>query len=301
MARRSGDTGTVAVLEQARDALKQATRTQIDDVIGNPALTKEWMLADDFLTQNASGVKAAGNLMFDKAGNARSASGIVREFAKVPTRKKGAVIETMLDFFDEAGLQNLRNLYFNDIIEKASKNGFSGQKLRNVINSQPEVVFNKVFTNEMKTDMADLLGDAISDDLAKQLARAKLGTFGKADKQAFIKTIFGNPAYRIWATTSGLTKIGLKRLSIIGTAGLFISALEKKAVRSAASFLKGTGGPGLTGLTFKALKEGAEGGTSLVIPSVLQRRVSEGLQPTEDTEVEVGTNAEIQDFLKGIQ
>jgi len=285
-ARRSGQSSAVAILEQAREALKKATRTQIDEVIGDPALTREWMIADDFMTQNASGVKAAGNLMFDKAGNPRSATGIIREFSKVPTRKKGAVIDNMMDFFDEPALQNLRNLYFNDIIEKSSKGGFTGQKLRNVINSQPESVFNKVFTTEMKQDMSDLLADAISDDLAKEITRAKLGKFSVADKQSVLRKMFANPAYRIWATTAGFTKASLKRLSLLGLASAVLGIAEGRAVRSASSFLKETSDQGLTNLTFKALKEGAEVGGRRrppVTPTVLQRKLTEETEPQEQT------------------
>jgi len=300
VARRAGDDGTVAVLEQARDALKEATRTQLDDVLGDPALTREWMLADDFITQNTAGVKAAGNLMFDRAGNPRSTSAIIREFNKVPVRKKGAVIDKMMDFFDEEALVNLRNLYFNDIIEQASTKGFTGQKLRNAINAQPETVFNKVFTQEMKQDMSQLLGDAISDDLAKQLTRAKLGTFAAADKQTLIKTIFSNPAYRIWAATAGFTKASLKRLSLIGAAQVALGIAEKKAVRSAASFLKGTNKQGLTGLTFKSLREGAAGARSLVVPTIIQRRATEALRTDTVTEDAGVSDSEIDDFLKGL-
>jgi hypothetical protein len=279
---RKGQKTEVDKLTEIRRGLTRGIRTQINDVIGDADLTREWMLADDFMSQNASGVKAAGKLMFNQSGKQRTGTEIAQEFAKVPTRKKGAVIDSMMDFFDEKGLQNLRNMFFNDIIEKSSTNGkFTGQKLRNVINAQPENVFNKVFTAEMKQDMSDLLGDAISDDLAKEITRARLGKFSKADKESMMKTIFGNPAYRIWATTSGFTKAGLKRLSIIGTVGLINSAFEKKAIRSASSFLKGTSEQSLTGLTFKALKESAEESLkprARVVPNVVQRDLNRGNQ-----------------------
>lgn len=308
VARRAGDDGSVAMLEKARAALKDATKTQLDDVIGNPELTKEWLLADDFLTQNAGGLKAAGGLMYDKAGNPRNTAGIIREFNKVPTKKKGRVIESMMDFFDESGMQNLRNLYFNDIVERSSKGGFTGQKLRNVINSQPETVFNKVFTPKMKEDMSQLLADAISDDIAKKLTKAKLGTFTAADKQSVIKTIFGNPAYRIWATTSGFTKATMKRLSIIATIGMLNSALEKRAVRSAASFLKATDDKGLTGLTFKSLTEGGKSGVIGGLPRAATITTQRNLNP-ESTQSSTGAStkpdgdkmdSEIDALLQGL-
>jgi hypothetical protein len=305
-ARRAGHAGAVAALEKASQALNKAVRTQLDEVLGDKDLVDELLVADDFMTKNAAGIKAAEGLMY-KNGKARTGTEIMAEFDKIPTPKKGRVIESMMDFYDEKGLQNLRNIYFNDIIKRASsgKDGFTGQKLRNVLNSQPEVTFNKVFTEEMKKDMGQLLADAISDDLGKMVTRSKLGTFTKTDKDGFIRTLFGNPAYRLVAMALGLTKASLKKMSIVGTIGLINTIIEKRTIVAAGKYLKATNKQGNLDLTFKAIADGAERGSrppfmiSPAINTTVRNLGNDSTEEADPEEADQEISAGIDEILQG--
>lgn len=239
---RAGKANESRVLSDVLTKMKETIGKQMDEVAeisGNPNIKNEWMEADRFIAENADGIKIAKKLFFDSGGNQRTVPQLIKQFAKRDSRGQAIALDKMRKFFDEETIGNIQNLYFNNIIERATvKGNLSGIKMKQIINDLPEQTFESTFTKSMRDDISELVGEAVQNDIASSLNKTKLGTFSPKDKSSIIKTLFANPAYRMWSAGRGFTVMSLKLMTV----GLFTrairNALEDVATKRAGTFLR---------------------------------------------------------------
>ncbi len=306
----AGDKRSAMILGDVSNDLETVIQKQIFESTGRRDLVDQWITANAFIKENAAGLKAAEGLMFTKAtknvgARKRTATEILNQFDKINLRKKGRVIDSMLPFFDEKGLQGLRQLFLNDIVDKAVAKGFSGKALMKIVNDLPEDVLNKVLTSDMKKDLSGLFSQVLANDKALSLTRAKLGTFTVADKQALIKTLNSTVSYRMLSLAMGITRPTLQALKPVAAAGAVMAIVKKQSIKSAENFLKTGESIGPVRLVLKSfigggIKGGAASGFVPVTANITRRNINENVSENKEEQEQVNDKELRNRLFQGI-
>jgi len=299
---KAGHRNSARLLRSARDDLNIAIANQMEETLGSPQLVKEWLKADKFFSGNVDAMKPMLRLVYDTKGNQRTPSQIIKIFSQQPTRKKGRIIDRALDFFDEDGIQILRNMYFNDIVKKSSDDlgNISGINLRSIINDQNPAVIDRVFTPAMKKDISDLMTDALADDVTKILTKAELRKYSEKKTASLLDELINvKPAYRLIMATRGFTRLSLKSLAptfLIDTMrGIRAGVRRGKAER----FLRNVEEAGAVKLLIKGTPKGGLTAARVgIVPASTRQMEVEGVRKQEKTKT--GVDQETADFLEGL-
>lgn len=247
-----GGGGTdVKLLLETKDALTEGMANHLKGTLKNPKLVDEWMKADAFFSEGTDAIEVAKKMFYKSSNVRRSSKEIIDEFAKIPPKRKGTVLDNLMEVMDDETLHTLKNMYFNDIIKRATKKSgeISSADLKNVLDAQPYAVFNRVFDKKMKEQIGQLLTDVVAKDFASQIKILE------KTPRPFIEKVLSSSssAHRLWAIMHGITRGGLNvtkaavGFATLGTvtaiSELVIKGLKDRGVRKAQEFLLDTSKP----------------------------------------------------------
>jgi len=247
-----GGGGTdVKLLLETKDALTEGMANHLKGTLKNPKLVDEWIKADAFFSEGTDAIEVAKKMFYKSSNVRRSSKEIIDEFAKIPPKRKGTVLDNLMEVMDDETLHTLKNMYFNDIIKRATKKSgeISSADLKNVLDAQPYAVFNRVFDKKMKEQIGQLLTDVVAKDFASQIKILE------KTPRPFIEKVLSSSssAHRLWAIMHGITRGGLNvtkaavGFATLGTvtaiSELVIKGLKDRGVRKAQEFLLDTSKP----------------------------------------------------------
>jgi hypothetical protein len=226
-------------LGELYENLTNSMKTHLTNKFGKE-VADEWVAADRFFGETVGGFRNAQKLFFKATGAQRNTQEVIKEFARVPTPKKGTILDQMEDFMDEGTIKTFRNLYFNEIVEKATKKGVvNPQDLVKVLNKQPSSIFTKVFDDGMRAKIGDVVAEAMADDFARELKLVGKNPRALLDKLSSTT----NRAYRWWLIGQGLGRFGVSGVKVAaGTAATAAVSIANslrrgRAAKKAADFL----------------------------------------------------------------